>query len=114
MREVDGWRRDVWRFMYRMRLESLHWDVLEQDRVMLEALARDARDRESLYQHDVGLARIRRWMMKEAERQVAALAEAKSPPTNEGRPPTGGQPGPEGRPVPEDRPAPASAVSPWR
>ena len=81
VREVDGWRRDVWRFMYRMRLESLHWDVLEQDRVLLEAMARDARDRENLYQHDVGLARIRRWMTKEAERQVAALAVL------EGRPP---------------------------
>ena len=113
-REVGGWQRDVWRFMYRMRLESLHWDVLEQDRVMLEALARDARDRESLYQHDVGLARIRRWMTKEAERQVAALAEAKGQPANEDRPPTGGHPGSEGRLVPEDRPAPASAVSPWR
>ena len=65
VREVDGWQRDVWRFMYRMRLESLHWDVLEQDRVMLETLARDSRERESLYQHDVGLARIRRWMTKD-------------------------------------------------
>ena len=76
VREVEGWQRDVWRFMYRMRLESLHWDVLEQDRLVLEAMARDAREREKLYQHDVGLARVRRLMTREAERQVAALAAA--------------------------------------
>ena len=76
VREVGGWQRDVWRFMYRMRLESLHWDVLEQDRLMLETMARDARDHENLYQHDVGLARTRRLMTREAERQVSALAEA--------------------------------------
>ena len=74
VREVEGWQRDIWHFMYRMRLESLHWDVLEQDRLVLEAMARDAREREKLYQHDVGLARVRRLMTREAERQVAALA----------------------------------------
>ena len=75
VRKVSGWQRDLWRFMYRLRLESLHWDVLEQDRVVLEAMAHDARDHESLYQHDTGLARVRRLMAKEAERQAAALAE---------------------------------------
>ena len=75
VREATDWQRDVWRFMYRMRLESLHWDVLEQDRIVLEAIARDARDHENLYQHDIGLARIRRLMAKEAECQIAALAE---------------------------------------
>ena len=74
VRKVEGWQRDVWRFMYRMRLESLHWDVLEQDRLVLEAMARDARESEKLYQHDVGLARVRRLMTREAERQIAALA----------------------------------------
>ena len=74
VREVAGWERDLWRFLYRMRLESLHWDVLEQDRLVLEAMAGDAREHEALYQHDTGLARVRRFMAKEAERQVAALA----------------------------------------
>ena len=36
-RKVEGWQRDVWRFLYRTRLEGLHWDVLEQDRVVLES-----------------------------------------------------------------------------
>lgn len=75
VREVGGWQRGLWRFLYRTRLESLHWDVLEQDRLVLEAMAADAREHELLYQHDTGLARVRRFMAKEAERQVAALAE---------------------------------------
>ena len=74
VREVEGWQRDLWRFLYRTRLESLHWDVLEQDRLVLEAMAADARESEFLYQHDTGLARVRRFMAKEAERQAAALA----------------------------------------
>ena len=76
VRKVDGWQRNLWRFMYRTRLESLHWEVLEQDRLMLETMAPGARDHEFLYQHDTGLARVRRFMAKEAEHQAAALAEA--------------------------------------
>ena len=76
VRRVGGWERDLWRFLYRTRLETLHWDVLEQDRLMLEAMAGDAREHEFLYQHDTGLARVRRFMAGEAERQAAALAEA--------------------------------------
>ena len=75
-RKVKGWERDLWRFMYRHRLETLHWDVLEQDRVLLESMDRDARDNEFLYQHDTGLARVRRMMADEAERQLSALAAA--------------------------------------
>lgn len=37
IRRVQGWQRDMWRFMYRNRLEKLHWEVLEQDRVVLES-----------------------------------------------------------------------------
>ena len=76
VRRVEGWQRDLWRFLYRTRLESLHWDVLEQDRLVLEAMAGDAREHEFLYQHDTGLARVRRFMAKEAERQADALAGA--------------------------------------
>ncbi len=75
-RKVTGWERDVWKFMYRMKLEVLHWDVLEQDRILLEGLPGDARDREFLYQHDTGLARVRRLLEREAESQLTALAEA--------------------------------------
>lgn len=75
-RKVQGWQRDVWKFMYRHKLETLHWDVLEQDRVILEGMDRDARDHEFLYQHDTGLARVRRDLEKDAEKQLTAVAEA--------------------------------------
>ena len=73
-RKVQGWQRDVWKFMYRHKLETLHWDVLEQDRVILGAMDPDARDREFLYQHDTGLARMRRAVEQEAEDQLFDLA----------------------------------------
>jgi len=69
-------QRDVWRFLYRTRLEGLHWDVLEQDRMVLESMAADARDHELLYQHDSGLSRVRRVLRHKAEAQIAALASA--------------------------------------
>ena len=34
----------------------------------------DARDKEFLYQHDTGLARVRRLLFKEAEAQLSAVA----------------------------------------
>ena len=72
-KQVQGWQRDLWRFMYRNRLEGLHWAVLEQDRIVLENMAPGARDREFLYQHDVGVTRLRRMLEKTAEKQVEAL-----------------------------------------
>lgn len=73
-RKVSDWHRDLWRFMYQNRLEGLHWDVLEQDRIVLEDMPADAREREFLYQHDVGLARLRRQLQEIAEQQVEALS----------------------------------------
>jgi phenylpropionate dioxygenase-like ring-hydroxylating dioxygenase large terminal subunit len=73
-RKVSGWQRDVWKFLYRNRLEGLHWEVLEQDRVVLENLAPDARSRESLYQHDIGVSRVRRLLEARAREQARALA----------------------------------------
>lgn len=72
-RKVSGWQRNVWRFLYRNHLEQLHWDVLEQDRIILENLAPNARKYEFLYQHDVGLSRLRRLMKKEAEKQIKKI-----------------------------------------
>jgi len=63
-RHVQGWERDVWRFLYRNRLEGLHWDVLEQDRVVLESMAPAARDHEMLYAHDAGITRVRRLLKR--------------------------------------------------
>jgi phenylpropionate dioxygenase-like ring-hydroxylating dioxygenase large terminal subunit len=78
-RHVTGWQRDLWRFMYRARLEERHWYVLEQDRTMLEGLPDDAREHEMLYQHDVGVTRLRRRLKALARAQIeAAHAQAQA------------------------------------
>ena len=74
-REVTGWARDSWRFLYKNRLEMRHWQVLEQDRQMAEAMPDDAWARENLYQHDIALVRLRRMLRAEAGRQAGVLAE---------------------------------------
>jgi len=76
MRRATGLAREVWRFMYRAVLEGRHWHVLEQDREVLEAMPSDARKREMLYQHDVGVARIRQSLVNKAKAQLAAQEAA--------------------------------------
>ena len=71
-RKVTGWQRDVWQFLYRTKLEARHWHVLEQDRVMLEAMPDDADQAENLYQHDLGVVRLRRLYRSLAEEQASA------------------------------------------
>lgn len=71
-RRVQGWQRDTWRFLYKTLIEERHWQVLEQDRVMLEAMPADADQRENLYQHDLGVVRLRRMYRAEAEAQASA------------------------------------------
>ncbi|WP_137919569.1 aromatic ring-hydroxylating dioxygenase subunit alpha [Hydrogenophaga sp. 2FB] len=71
IRKAAGFDKNIWHFLYKNRLEGLHWDVLEQDRLVIESLSRSARSQESLYQHDVGIVRVRRWMEKRAQEQVA-------------------------------------------
>ncbi|HEV7370755.1 Rieske 2Fe-2S domain-containing protein [Arenibaculum sp.] len=75
-RKVAGWKRNVWKFLYRTRLEELHWNVLEQDRMVLEDMAPEPREHEFLYQHDVGLVRVRRLLEAKAREQVEAEAAA--------------------------------------
>ena len=74
-RLVTGWERDTWRFLYKTKLEDRHWAVLEQDRMMLEAMAKDADQAENLYQHDLGVVRLRRLYLSLAEQQAAALVQ---------------------------------------
>jgi hypothetical protein len=47
--------------------------VLEQDRYVLESMAPNARDHEFLYQHDVGMTRVRRMLRQRAQQDFAAL-----------------------------------------
>ncbi len=75
-RKVSGWQRDVWRFLYRTTLEQRHWRVLEQDRAMLEAMAPDADQAENLYQHDLGVIRLRRLYKAKAEEQAEQMSAA--------------------------------------
>jgi len=75
-RKVDGWEREVWRFLYRTQLEAKHMAVLEQDRAVLEALAPDADVDEHLYQHDLGVSRIRRLYQADAKEQAKKLLPA--------------------------------------
>jgi hypothetical protein len=50
--------------------------VLEQDHELLENMAPDARGHEFLYQHDVGMARVRRMLEAQARAQAEALDAA--------------------------------------
>jgi phenylpropionate dioxygenase-like ring-hydroxylating dioxygenase large terminal subunit len=70
LRQVEGWERDLWRFLYRDRLEKRHWDVLEQDRIIAETTPADARYHEMLYQHDLGITRYRKLLRARAKAQL--------------------------------------------
>jgi phenylpropionate dioxygenase-like ring-hydroxylating dioxygenase large terminal subunit len=70
-----GWQRDTWRFLYRNRLEARHWTVLEQDRAVLEVMEPDANQNEHLYQHDMGIVRLRRHLRNLAKAQLAAAEQ---------------------------------------
>jgi len=72
-RKVSGWQRDSWRFLYKTTIEERHYEVLEQDRILLERMADDADRFENLYQHDLGLSRYRRLVRREAREQAEAL-----------------------------------------
>ncbi|THT96153.1 aromatic ring-hydroxylating dioxygenase subunit alpha [Lampropedia puyangensis] len=74
-----GWQRDTWRFLYRNRLEARHWAVLEQDRILVEHMEGDANQRESLYQHDMGLVRLRRHLRSLAKQQLRDQETARQP-----------------------------------
>ena len=74
MRKVQGLEREAWRFLYRAKLEPRHWHVLEQDRIMLEEMTPDAGKRDMLYQHDLGVSRIRQVLLKAASEQIDAEA----------------------------------------
>ena len=72
LRQVQGVAREAWRFLYRSTFEHRHWNVLEQDREMLENMPDDARKREMLYQHDVGVSRMRVMLKQSAREQLEA------------------------------------------
>lgn len=76
VRRVSGLAREAWRFLYRTTFEQRHWHVLEQDRELISAMPPDARDRELLYQHDLGVSKMRRILAKKARDQIQAEQDA--------------------------------------
>jgi phenylpropionate dioxygenase-like ring-hydroxylating dioxygenase large terminal subunit len=72
LRRVEGWQRDMWRFLFKARWEERHHVVVAQDRAILEAMPKEAKPREMLYQHDIGVAQLRRILRKAAHDQLAA------------------------------------------
>ncbi len=78
LQQRTGWRRDIWRFMYKNRVAARGAQVLEQDRVALSAIPSNIQDREMLLQLDLGVAHIRRMYREEAERQFEAISAAAS------------------------------------
>lgn len=84
LRKIGGLEREAWRFMYRALLEERHWNVLEQDRVMLSAMPDDARMREMLYQHDVGVGALRQTLTRIARSQIEAEDAAAARPAAAG------------------------------
>ncbi|VEC82526.1 Vanillate O-demethylase oxygenase subunit [Raoultella ornithinolytica] len=76
IRGVQGWQRDLWRLCIATVWKNCTGKVLEQDRVVLESLAPNARDHEYLYQHDVGLSRLRRDDAKSGERAAGRARRA--------------------------------------
>ena len=77
-RKVSGLEREAWRFMFRAVFEPRHWFVLEQDREMVAAMPDQARRREMLYQHDIGVGAVRRLLAHKARAQVEAEVAAES------------------------------------
>lgn len=73
MQPLSGWKRDVWRFLYRNRAAERGAAVLAQDAVALANIPRDALKDEHLMTCDVGVAQIRRAHLEEATRQFEAI-----------------------------------------
>jgi hypothetical protein len=69
MRNVSGWKADLFRFMFNTKLEQYNWAIVLEDREMLEAMPPWLGE-ENLYQHDIGPVRVRRHLRDEARKQL--------------------------------------------
>ena len=76
LRKVSGWQRDLWHFLFDYRLRGFVDAVLAQDKAAMDAMPPWPAP-ENLYQHDIGVARMRRHVREVANSQARALfAEA--------------------------------------
>ena len=79
MRNVSDWQADLFRFMFNTKLEQYNWAIVQEDKVILEAMPAWPAE-ENLYQHDIGPARVRRYVRDEARKQLEAGASTASAP----------------------------------
>ncbi len=79
-RQVSGWQRKLWRTLYKTRLEARHWNVLEQDRTMMEGIGLEARLGEHIAQTDIGVVRLRKMLNMEHARQQEIYRQATNKP----------------------------------
>ena len=75
LREVSGWQGAMFRFMFNTLYEQRTWDLIEQDREMLESMP-PYPPQETLYQHDVGVLALRKYLREQAEAEVRATCVA--------------------------------------
>jgi hypothetical protein len=70
MRHVTGWKWWLWRLQWRLRLDRAAWNVIEQDRFILESQRGLAsRGREHLVGSDAGVLRLRALLHRELAKQ---------------------------------------------
>lgn len=76
LRQVSGWQRDLWHFLFKVRLRNFTNAVLAQDKMALAAMP-PWPPVENLYQHDLGVARVRKYIRDAAESQAREFVTAR-------------------------------------
>jgi phenylpropionate dioxygenase-like ring-hydroxylating dioxygenase large terminal subunit len=72
MRRVTGWKWALWRLTWRLYLERAAWNVIEQDRIVLESQrGLGSRQQEHLVGSDLGVIRVRRLLEQKLAEQRA-------------------------------------------
>ena len=79
MQPLSGWKRDVWRFLYRNRAAERGAFVMNQDKLALTNIPIDAYNDEHLLPCDVGVAQIRRAYRDIATRQFETISRPLTP-----------------------------------
>ena len=75
-RKISGWQREMWHFLYRNRLDARAFTVVDQDRMVLEAIPLEAHKRERMIQTDVAVAQMRRRIRAAAARALGPRGDA--------------------------------------
>jgi phenylpropionate dioxygenase-like ring-hydroxylating dioxygenase large terminal subunit len=75
-RNLAGWKRAYWRFLYRTFWEKQHFKVIEQDRVILESQrGAESRQAEHLSNSDRGVNELRRFLKDKLAEHSGALRD---------------------------------------